>query len=103
MVTALHDGTWIFHKTCIREKKKRGDLHQLFYGTWVADFMLRQDARRIMLGNLLSTRHEVAIGCVRVVSIEVVGAAVVCVEVVSVGRGCVQSVRGWFVRTWCVW
>jgi len=25
-----------FKKTCIREKKKRGDIHQPFYGTWVA-------------------------------------------------------------------
>jgi len=32
-------------KTCIREKKKRGDIYQPFYGTWVADFMLRQDER----------------------------------------------------------
>jgi len=23
-------------KTCIKEKKKRGDIHQPFYGTWVA-------------------------------------------------------------------
>ena len=44
MVTALQYGTWMdeegFKKTCIREKKKRGDIHQPFYGTWVADFML---------------------------------------------------------------
>jgi len=48
MVTALQHGTWLdeedFKKTCIREKKKRGDIHQPFYGTCVADFMLRQDA-----------------------------------------------------------
>jgi len=54
MVTALQHGTWMdeegFKKTCIREKKKRGDIHQPFYGTWVADFMLRQDAGRFMLG-----------------------------------------------------
>jgi len=44
MVTALQHGKWMdeegFKKTCIREKKKRGDIHQPFYGTWVADFML---------------------------------------------------------------
>jgi len=49
-VTALQHGTWMdeegFKKTCIRENKKRGDIHQPFYGTWVADFMLRQDAGR---------------------------------------------------------
>jgi len=43
-----------FKQTCIREKKKRGDIHQPFYVTWVADFMLRQDAGRFMLGKYLS-------------------------------------------------
>jgi len=27
-----------FKKTCIKEKKKRGDIHQPLYGTWVEDF-----------------------------------------------------------------
>ena len=58
MVTALQHGTWMdeegFKKSCIKEKKKRGDIHQPFYGTWVADFMLRQDAGRFMLGKYLS-------------------------------------------------
>ena len=39
MVMALQHGTWMdeegFKKTCIREKKKRGGVHQPFYGTWV--------------------------------------------------------------------
>jgi len=60
MVTALQHGTWMdeedFKKTCIREKKKWGDVHQPFYGTWVADFMLRQDAGRFMLGKYLSDK-----------------------------------------------
>ena len=59
MVTALHH-TWMdeegFKKTCIREKKKSGDIHQPFYGQWVADFMLRQDAGRFMLGKYLSDK-----------------------------------------------
>ena len=54
MVTALQHGTWMdergFKKTCIRQEKKRGDIHQPFYSTWVADFMLRQDAGRFILG-----------------------------------------------------
>jgi len=58
MVTALQHGTWMdeegFKETCIREKKKRGNIHQPFYGTWVADFILRQDAGRFMLGKYLS-------------------------------------------------
>jgi len=60
MVTALQHGTWMdeegFKKTCIKEKKKRGDIQQPFYGTWVADFMLRQDARRFMLRKYLSDK-----------------------------------------------
>ena len=58
MVTALQHGTWMdeegFKKTCIREKTKRGDIHHPFYGTWVADFMLCQDAGRFTLGKYLS-------------------------------------------------
>ena len=57
MVTALQHGIWMdeegFKKTFIREKKKRGDIHQPFYGTCVTDFMLRQDAGRFMLGKYL--------------------------------------------------
>jgi len=60
MVTALQHGTWMdeedFTKICIREKKKRGDIHQPFYGTWLADFMLRQDAGRFMLGKYLNDK-----------------------------------------------
>jgi len=60
MVTALQHGTWmdekLFKKTCIREKKKSRDIHQPFYGTWVADFMLRQVAGRFMLGKYLSDK-----------------------------------------------
>ena len=37
-------------KTYVKKKKKRGGIHQPFYGTWVSDFMLRQDAGRFMLG-----------------------------------------------------
>ena len=58
MVTALRHNTWmdeeIFRKTCIKEKKKRGSIHQPFYGTWVEDFMLIQDAERFMMGKYLS-------------------------------------------------
>jgi len=58
MVTAMQHGTWMdeegFKKTCIEEKKKRGGIHQPFYGTWIADFILKQDAGRFMLGKNLS-------------------------------------------------
>jgi len=39
-----------------RRRKKRGGIHQPFYGTWVADFVLRQDAGRFMLGKYLSNK-----------------------------------------------
>ena len=59
LVTALQHGTWMdkegFKKTCIKEKEKRGGTH---HGTWVADFMLRQDAGRFMLGKYLSDRER---------------------------------------------
>jgi len=60
MVTALPYATWIdeeiFKKTCIKEKKKRGGIHQPFYGTWVADCMLKQDAGKVMLRKYLSDK-----------------------------------------------
>jgi len=45
-----------FKKTFIREKKKRGGIHQPLYGTWIEDFMLRQDSGRFMLGKYLSDK-----------------------------------------------
>jgi len=45
-----------FKKTCIKEKTKRGGIHQTLYCTWVVDFMLRQDAVRSMLGKYLSEK-----------------------------------------------
>jgi len=45
-----------FQKTGIEEKKKRGGIHQPLYGTWVADFMLRQDAGKFMLGKYRSDK-----------------------------------------------
>ena len=61
MITALQHGTWMDEegskKTVIKEEK-RGDIHQPLYGTWVADFMLRQDAGRFMLGKYLSDKKN---------------------------------------------
>jgi len=45
-----------FKKTCIKEKKKKGGIHQPLYGTWVADFMLRQNAGRFQLERYLSDK-----------------------------------------------
>jgi len=46
-----------FKKTCIKEETKRRGIYQPLYGTWVADFMLRQDAGKFMLGRYLSDKH----------------------------------------------
>ena len=55
-VTALQHSTWMdeegFKKTCIKEKKKRGGIHQPLYGTWVADLMLRQDEEGLCWGSI---------------------------------------------------
>jgi len=46
-----------FQKTYIKEKQKREGIHQTLYGTWVVDFMLRQDAGKFMLVNYLSDKQ----------------------------------------------
>jgi len=60
MVMAVQHGTWMdeegFKKTCIKERGKGGGFHQPFYGTWVAELMLRQDAGRLMLEENLSDK-----------------------------------------------
>ena len=43
-----------YKKTRIKGKGNRGGIHQPFYGTWVADFTLRQDAEKFVLGKYLS-------------------------------------------------
>jgi len=60
MVTALQHGTWMdeesFKKTCIKEKEKKEGIQEPLYSTLAADFMLRQDAGRFMLGKYLSDK-----------------------------------------------
>jgi len=47
-------------KRCVSGRRKKGEtstvIHQPFYGTWVADFMLRHDAGSFMLGKYLSDK-----------------------------------------------
>jgi len=42
----------------IKESEKRGGNHQPFFGTWVADFMLRHDEGKFMLGKYLSDKKN---------------------------------------------
>ena len=62
MGMALRYGTWMdeegYKQTRIKEKGKRGGTHQPLYGTWVAHFMLRQDAGRFMLGKYWSDKKS---------------------------------------------
>jgi len=48
----------IFKKTCIKEKGlgKKDIIYRPFYCTRVGDFMLRQDAGKILLGIYLSDK-----------------------------------------------
>ena len=63
-VTALRHGTGMMRRVSkrlvSRRRKKRGGIHQPLYGTWVADFMLRQDAGRIILGKCLKSHGSEA-------------------------------------------
>jgi len=44
-------------KRLVSRKRKKGEASiTLFYGTWVANFMLRQDVGRFMLGKYLSDK-----------------------------------------------
>ena len=58
MISALRHRIWMGEEssktTCIRVKGKGGGIHQPFDGTWEADFMLKQDAGRFMLGKYLN-------------------------------------------------
>ena len=62
MVTALQRETWMdaegFKKTCIKENRKRGGIRQPLYSTWAVDFMLRQNAGRLMLGKYVSDKNS---------------------------------------------
>jgi len=67
MVTALQHGTCMVHgwmrrvsKILLSRRRKKGEAPTSLsgYGTWVTDFMLRQDAGRFMLGKYLSDKKS---------------------------------------------
>ena len=41
-------------KTCIKEKDEKGSIQQPFHGTWVLEFMLRQNVGEFRLGKYLN-------------------------------------------------
>jgi len=54
-----------FKKPCIKENGKGEGIQQPFYGTWVVDFMLRQDAGKFMLGKYLSDKKNPRKTCIK--------------------------------------
>jgi len=67
MVKVLQQSTWIddikFLKSCVRARVEQGNINHPAYGTWTADFTLRQNERRAFLGKYLndpcvSWRHK---------------------------------------------
>ena len=50
----------------MKDKKRRGGIHQRLYGTWVADFMLRKDAGRFVQVCVCVYVYMCANVCVRV-------------------------------------
>jgi len=57
-VTGLQQNTWIDHriflKSCVRARAEQSNVNHPAYGTWTADFMLRQNESRAFLGKYLN-------------------------------------------------
>jgi len=58
MVKVLQQNTWIddrtFLKSYVRARAEQGNINHPAYGTWTADFMLRQNESRAFLGTRAS-------------------------------------------------
>jgi len=58
MVKVLQQNTWIhdrkFLKSCVRARAEQANINHPAYGTWTADFMLRQNESRAFLGQYLN-------------------------------------------------
>jgi len=58
MVKVLHQNTWIddrkFLKSCVRARAEQGNINHPAYGTWTADFILRQNESRAFLRKYLN-------------------------------------------------
>ena len=61
MVKVLQQNTWIddrkYLKSCVRARAEQGNINHPAYGTWTADFMLRQNESRAFLGKYLNDPH----------------------------------------------
>jgi len=58
MVKVLPQNTWIderkFLNSCVRARAEQDNINNPAYGTWTADFMLRQNESRAFLGKYLN-------------------------------------------------
>ena len=58
MVKVLQQNTWTddrkFLKSCVRARAEQGNINHSAYGTWTADFMLRQNESGAFLGKFLN-------------------------------------------------
>ena len=58
IVKVLQQNTWIddrkFLKSCVRARAEQDNINHPAYGTWMADFMLRQIESRAFLGKYLN-------------------------------------------------
>jgi len=58
MVKVLQQNTWIDDrkslKSCVQARAEQGNINHTAYGTWTADFMLRQNESRAFLGKHLN-------------------------------------------------
>jgi len=61
MVKILQQNTWIenrkFLKSCVRARAEQGNINHPAFGTWTADFMLRQNESRAFLGKYWNDPH----------------------------------------------
>ena len=61
LLEILQKDTWKdnmdFEKTCVRKRRSDKNIQQPLHGTWVADFMLRSDEGRFILGKYLSNKQ----------------------------------------------
>jgi len=61
MVKVLQQNTWIddrkFFNSCVQARAEHDNINYPAYGTWTADFMLRQNESRAFLGKYLNDRR----------------------------------------------
>jgi len=107
----VHGWMRSFKKTYINEKEKRSGIQQPFNGTWVADFMMRQDGGKFMLGKYLSDKklpwkrwRRLGMAMAGNTQLHYLGTPLRCtpttyrLELLIFGRGCVVVITKFFFQ-----